>query len=76
MATIKPTGAPGQAEVTGIGKYPDRPLHQYWIETLKEAAHTAQPQGDSEGWRTVQTHVMLKHDSPGWLDGFRVTIGT
>jgi hypothetical protein len=69
---IAPTGKPGQAEVTGIGKYPERPLHQYWIDTLREAAHTV-PE-DAE-WVKVETEILVRHESPGWLDGYRVTLG-
>ena len=70
--------APGQAEVTGIGKYPQRPLHQYWMDTLKEAAFTLEPPEDQElrenHWVRVETDVLVKHESPGWLDGYRVTL--
>ena len=64
----------GEAEVTGIGRYPVRPLHQYWIDTVREAADTFQEGRDPEGWVTVQTSVFIKHSSPGWVDGFRVTL--
>jgi hypothetical protein len=69
--TIVPTDRRGQAEVTGIGKYPERPLHQYWIDTIREAAHTL-PE-DAE-WVKVETEILVRHGSPGYLDGYRVTL--
>jgi len=64
----------GEAEVTGIGRYPTRPLHHYWIDTVRAAADTL-PADGPEGWVDVQTSVFIKHSSPGWVDGFRVHLG-
>jgi hypothetical protein len=66
-------GDKGQAEVTGIGRYPARPLHQFWIDTVREAADTYGPE-DGEGWYDVKTAVYIKHSSPGWVDGFKVQV--
>jgi hypothetical protein len=71
---VQPIGtAKGRAEITGIGRYPARPLHQYWLDTVKEAADTLDA-GDGEGWFDVQTAVYVKHRSPGWVDGFKVQL--
>ena len=64
----------GEAEVTGIGRYPGRPLHHYWIDTVREAADTFVADVDPEGWVSVQTSVFIKHSSPGWVDGFKVQL--
>jgi hypothetical protein len=72
---IQPVGTgKGSAEVTGIGRYPARQLHQYWVDTVKAAADTLGEE-DGEGWVVVQTEVFVKHRSPGWVDGFRVQLG-
>lgn len=71
---VQPVGTgKGSAEVTGIGRYPARQLHQYWIDTVKAAADTL-GEDDGEGWVVVQTEVYVKHRSPGWVDGFRVQL--
>jgi len=64
----------GEAEVGGIGRYPARPLHHYWIDTVKAAADTL-GEDDGEGWFNVETAVYVKHRSPGWVDGFSVKLG-
>jgi len=63
----------GSAEVTGIGRYPARQLHQYWVDTVKAAADTLGEE-DGEGWVEVRTQVYVKHRSPGWVDGFSVQL--
>ena len=76
---ITSTG-PGEAEVRDIGKYPKRPLHEYWIDTLREAAFTLPPPDDdallNDHWVQVETQILVKHSSPGWLDGYRVKLST
>ncbi len=59
---------PGEAEVRGIGRRPPHPLHEYWSAVLAEAANTVE---DGEEF-VVETTVFVRHQSPGWVDGFSV----
>jgi hypothetical protein len=72
--SVQPVGTgKGSAAVTGIGRYPARPLHQYWLDTVKAAVDTLE-EADGEGWAVIETAVYVKHRSPGWVDGFRVQL--
>jgi hypothetical protein len=63
----------GEATITGIGQNPPLPLHHYWSLALRAAANTIDA---DEGPFTVETRVLLKHRSPGWVDGFIVKLGS
>lgn len=65
----------GRAEIKGIGRRPPRPLHEYWSAVLVAAADTADPKTDPDEPYSVETVVYLRHGSPGWVDGFIVTLG-
>ena len=67
------SSGPGWAQIKDIGKPGERRhgLHQYWSALLDAAAATLSEGEDF----TVTTKVFLKHESPGWVDGFRVDLG-
>jgi hypothetical protein len=60
----------GQAEIRGIGRRPPHPLHEYWSAVLEKAAETWDTGEEFE----VKTTVILRHESPGWVDGFVVQL--
>jgi hypothetical protein len=58
----------GWAEIRGLGKEPRHKPHEYWSALLAAAVNTLDEGEEFE----VQTFVYVKHESPGWWDGFRV----
>ena len=61
----------GWAEIRGLGQQPRYKPHEYLSALLKAAVNTI-PAQDGEGWFEVRTFAYVKHESPGWYDGFRV----
>jgi hypothetical protein len=60
----------GHAEIRGIGRRPPHALHEYWSAVLVAAANTFDA-SDGEEF-VVETRVFVRHQSPGWVDGFSV----
>ena len=60
------------AEIRGIGQFSRHKPHQY-LDALLDKAVDMVPDPE-EGPFQVTTTVYVKHSSPGWWDGFRVTL--
>ncbi len=60
------------AEIRGIGQFSRYKPHEY-LDALLDQAVNMVPDG-LEGPFTITTTVYVKHSSPGWWDGFRVTL--
>ena len=70
----EPGDGTGVGEVTGLGKGLDRrALAEAWAEALARAAHNLRAEQEP-GLRTVVTQVHVKTNSPGFIDGFRVSL--
>jgi len=65
----------GWASFRGIGKDPEHPLYRYWAAVMVRAVFPLTPEQAPEGWYDLTTRVYIKHESPGWIDGFRVSTG-
>ena len=70
----------GEGDGTGVGEVRDlgrdldrRALAEAWAEALARAAHNLR--ADMEpGLCTVVTQVYVEKNSPGFIDGFRVSL--
>jgi hypothetical protein len=60
------------AEIRGIGQFSRHAPHEYLDALLGKAVDTI-PDGE-EGPFEMHTTVYVKHSSPGWWDGFRVSL--
>lgn len=56
----------------GIDYESRRPHHENFDEALQKAVD-AIPDGPPE-WFTVELQVRVRHSSPGWVDGYKVTL--
>lgn len=63
----------GVGVVQGIGPKPEKSLLAYWEDALKAAANSLGPD-DEPGEFTVSTEVYVKANSPGFIDGFKVSL--
>jgi hypothetical protein len=64
----------GVGEVTDLGQDLDRrELADAWAEALARAAHNLRANMEP-GLCTVVTQVYVKTNSPGFIDGFRVSL--
>lgn len=58
--------------VEDLGPDHGRPPHDVWDEAFQRALDKV-PHG-APAWYKVETYALIKHGSPGWLDGFRVIL--
>jgi hypothetical protein len=70
---VQESEEPGVGIVLGIGRNPTKRLSEYWDDALAAAANSLDP-GQEPGEFTVKTHVFVEKNSPGFVDGFRVSL--
>jgi hypothetical protein len=58
--------------VEDVGPESRRPHHEHFDNALQQAID--QIPADAPQWFTVEASVFVKHESPGWIDGYRIRL--